>query len=951
MSHPEAYGADGIVGSSSVPASGTDTKPLPQLPPLETTTKPGHKSKSSYSPSTKRKPLPASASTPPPGGPQATATLDHQNTTTTSPSHSQPGTLVPQTPKVQHNTAEEEPQPHSEHVSRADSDPEHEPAYYIDSPLSTVNRVSLVDFPVPPRRQDSLAHRAHVEGLTAATQEEMGLRPGERPPPLRMESLNSVKSLEARKTSIASPGVKFTSFFMRKPVASPGTDSATTDFSETKSPAHSPHPRSEHSSTGSAIASYFNIPKHTPSQPSQDSIPFQRQPDNVLTRCNALEAELKEISIELAGSIRRELDLEDLVEKLQAGQHSTVQTDRSSDYFSDYGTISSRMHGGEFDSKDEIDKIKRDADQKRAAQRIELSQKWQEEVTQRKNLESHSQQLEEQLHMVRRSMCDGTDSRVRELELIVDDHRRKLLEERNSKKNFEDLYMALQEELAQYRSEKDNLRDEVVPQLRAQVEGLEATLAETQRQPYDLSKLQQELQGLRDENAALASARESDRSALRNSMHLISEEDNLTIGSKGLSRSNTLIAGRGQRGGLARTGSLSRASSTLHRGAVPSMPGIDNTADQLKAVEQQRDALHNTVKYLLRRQDLERQKSAKRAKMLETEVERTNAATPKHKGGYEREVRMLRSEINTLRKRADDALDQKWQCEKGLAGLKMDLDRNKAETASLQRLLQVKGSDTDAQDLMCTSLETAIVELQKERARTQEDVASIEQEEHLSTQLEESAARSEALSSQVKKQLQSNAALRARLRNAVELGEQNQRLSTDQISLLQEKLKKLEDQIMAAQIQSETAVMKHEEEIHVLRASHNASLMRAMSVNKRKSNLALLTPTARSPMSPMFVNSKKSPKLDKTSSGPGIALHEALRTEYLENKVSALEQALADAETEMGEVVGRMNTAQIGVAELEAERDEALQQTRRLEEAVQLERGRYAELLKTLDEW
>ena len=70
----------------------------------------------------------------------------------------------------------------------------------------------------------------------------------------------------------------------------------------------------------------------------------------------------------------------------------------------------------------------------------------------------------------------------------------------------------------------------------------------------------------------------------------------------------------------------------------------------------------------------------------------------------------------------------------------------------------------------------------------------------------------------------------------------------------------------------------------------------------------------------MFVNSKKSPRLDQTTTGPGINLQQALKTEYLENKVAELEKALSDAEKEMGEVVGRMNTAQIGVAELESER-------------------------------
>ena len=57
-----------------------------------------------------------------------------------------------------------------------------------------------------------------------------------------------------------------------------------------------------------------------------------------------------------------------------------------------------------------------------------------------------------------------------------------------------------------------------------------------------------------------------------------------------------------------------------------------------------------------------------------------------------------------------------------------------------------------------------------------------------------------------------------------------------------------------------------------------------------------------------------------TSTGPGMGLHQALKTEYLEKKVGELEKALAEAEQEMGEVVGRMNSAQMGVAELQSER-------------------------------
>jgi len=834
--------------------------------------------------------------------------------------------------------------------------------YFSTSPTETQGQVSFDDFPVPPAATPLLP-KSNEEAQLQPTHKGMGLKPGERPAPLRMDSINSIRSMDAKKPQ--SPGGKFTSFFMRKPQASPGADSGVTDISEGRSPMPSPNMQSEHGSAVSTSNSYFNFGRTNTagSQGSQGSVdyPSTMQRSSADARSNVLEAELKEISVELANSIRRELDLEDLVERLQSDNPQPIPADRTSDYFSDSGTSSLRASGNDLSAKDEIDKIKRDSEQQRAQLRLDLSQKWQEEMTQRKTLESHLHTLEGELSRTRRSSNDtaGSSGKTKELKTQLDDARRKLQEERQLKENFEDLLAALRAELEQHRSQRDNLRDEVVPQLQARLEGLESSLVESQRTPYDVTKLQQEIQHLKDENAALVSAREMERGMNRGSMQFIAEEEDFVVTPRmstqmpkigGLSRSNTITGSRANRGSLARSGSLSRTNSSAARpGQSTETP--ENAAEKLKSVEQQRDALHNTVRYLLRRQELQRKQFSKRTRILEAELDRAQNTTPSpRKAGYEREVRVLRSEINTLRKRADDALDQKWQCEKNLAGLKMDLDRNKQETASLQRILQDKGSDPDVQGLISTTLENAVVEMQKDRARIQESSAQIQQEEQLTEQVVEFATRSEALAIQVKKQLQSNAALRARLQDAVENGESYQHVSADQIVELQAKLRKLEDSISGAQITSETAVMKHEEELRVLKASHNAQLMRALSTSN-KSPANLLTPTAKSPLSPMFANSKKSPRLDQTSTGPGMALHEALRTEYLEHKVTELEKALADTESEIGNIVGKMNEAQVNVAELEAARDEALRLTRKLEKDVQAERMRYTELIKTLNEW
>lgn len=756
----------------------------------------------------------------------------------------------------------------------------------------------------------------------------MSLKVGNRPAPLRTDSSSSIKSLtvtDAKKPQ--TPGSKFTSFFTRKPSASPSAESAVTDISDRRSPLASPY------TNGSPQASGYHFPTQShprppQSQTSQDSIEFDpgsyvrsSYHSDASAKCLQLEAELREISTELAGSIKREMDLEDLVDRLQSESSTAREADRTSDYFSDSGTSSIRPSTVE-DPKDEIQRIKREADQLRAQLKVEMSQKWQSERSSRQAMEAHIQILEQKLSQNRRETSQSADinTKAKELEVALDDARRRLVEERQTKENFEDLLTALRVDLEQHRNDRDNLRDEIVPQLRAQIEGLEANLSESQKSPYDFSRMQQEIQSLRDENAALQSAR-----SMNMQFRSIAEEDDGLVESPrnsiiqprsvGLQRSTTVHMNRStSRATPNRSNSLSRSNSIVNRAVPDSQQSV---ADQLKDVTQQRDALHMTVKYLLRRQDHQRRQFEKRLKLTEAERDRASSVNQTHKGGYEREVRTLRSEINLLRKRADDALEQKWQLEKGLAGFKMDLDRSKQETASLHTLLQAR--DDSAPEVLSSTLEKALNQLkqQREQARAQESLGSLKQEQELSNELEKSAQRSEELASQVRQQMQANAALRNRLQQAIERGENNQAASTEQINELQGKLRSLEDVITVAQMQSETAVMKHEEEVRVLRASHNIQLMRTKSGRKTP---GLLTPDPRSPISPMFANSKRSPRLDQTTTGPGVNLQQALKTEYLENKVAELEKALAEAEKEMGEVVGRMNTAQIGVAELESER-------------------------------
>jgi hypothetical protein len=121
-----------------------------------------------------------------------------------------------------------------------------------------------------------------------------------------------------------------------------------------------------------------------------------------------LENELREISSELAGSIRREMELEDMVETLQLGSGLRSDTnDRTSDYFSDSGTNSVNSQPSDSGSGriEDIEKVKRASEQERAQLKVEFSQRWLEERTRRLAFESHVQLLESQVQQVCIYIC------------------------------------------------------------------------------------------------------------------------------------------------------------------------------------------------------------------------------------------------------------------------------------------------------------------------------------------------------------------------------------------------------------------------------------------------------------------------------------------------------------------------------------------------------------------
>ena len=80
-----------------------------------------------------------------------------------------------------------------------------------------------------------------------------------------------------------------------------------------------------------------------------------------------------------------------------------------------------------------------------------------------------------------------------------------------------------------------------------------------------------------------------------------------------------------------------------------------------------------------------------------------------------------------------------------------------------------------------------------------------------------------------------------------------------------------------------------------------------------------------------------------------MTVSEDSKMDFLKQRVMELETALADADREMEEVVGRMNVAQIEVMELQNEREEAVRETKRLQKLIEDERmrsfeGRFATL-------
>ncbi|KAL2756862.1 hypothetical protein ACRALDRAFT_1075655 [Sodiomyces alcalophilus JCM 7366] len=807
-------------------------------------------------------------------------------------------------------------------------------------------------------------------------------------------AVDSTKPPDTSKPLPKSPGSsKFGAFFNWALSPSPST----TEFSSLPSPISTRHLGSiddTNAPAHSILQRKGSKPNVAPANPlgycetNLLTPPPLLQTSSIPGQIQEMEDELKAISAELAASIRREMDLEDLVDKLQAeASNPQAPNKRTSDYFSDSGASSTKF--SDFDAnKEEVERIQRRAEQEKASIRLELTNKVQHERDKRKDLDRQIRELSERASQVDMDQLNNVDvnGRVRELEQTCEDLRRRLADERKVKENFEDLLSALRGELENASNERDNLRDEVVPQLRAQLEGLETEAAEYANLTYESTKMQQELQSLKSENRNLRDSKQISEGPPSRSSVALSRSNSVTGGSFRLQRPPT---------------SLSRSNTV--KGSVESREAL---AERLKDVEAQRDALHTALRNLLERQEYQNRENEKKIKVLEMERERLLSDSPEKKG-FERDVSNLRHEIKILRRRAEEAMEHKWQAETGLAGLKMDLDRAEGEIASLRALLEENdiaipspsspraSGTTDSVPATASigtfgSLEPAFKALQASHQQSLARIRELEAEgivgqsektqlalqrfeqslsaaiwerdaalqessdykaqvdqllaseaQHLegelalAGELAESTRRVEELAAQVGQQLAANADLRQRLSDTVAQGDAERKANGERITSLQSRLRHLEEQVVLAQTAAEERVARHEEQIRELKEAHSHQLRRAPpsplgSTASRSPGNQLLSPMA---SSPFFPRSPRSPRHVRRKS-----IGDDAQVDKLRARVAELEQALAEADAEMEDVIARMSTAQIEVLTLQEEREAAVRETRKVLQILEEER-------------
>lgn len=667
------------------------------------------------------------------------------------------------------------------------------------------------------------------------------------------------------------------------------------------------------------------FPGNTPVTPFPGNIPGIPEIPSPL---DELERELREVSSELASSIRREMELEDENDRLKGEPTLPIGelTRRTSDYFSDSGSSAAKMSTLENDTRiEELERAKRRLEQQKAQLRAEYSAKFANEVRRRHDMEARVGVLERDAREggARSAAGVGSAERIKELETFLEEARRRLGQERQSHDNFEDLLAALRAELSQMRSERDNLVDEVVPQLKARVEGLEQEAAEASNLRYENTRMQQEL-GYTSPNPSRVTS---------------------MAGADGWPKSAGLMRSGSVFGGMQSSG-VKRSSSVLNR--TSSIKGRGGDAAEWKELEEQRDALHKALKAMIRRHDMQKREHSRAIQRVI--ADRDDSSSVSHpRNGFSKKVGSLKGQMSTLRKRADEALTQKWQCEDNLGGVKMALDRAEQETRSLRSMLGEGGAfdsnglgiklasdESDSAISMVKIIRRSIQLAETERDAARREAGSYRQrarsigDRSRADSLLNSARQLDTLADRLDQCVRKNIDLHERLAVALKKGEKEQSTSTSKIVELQSHLKGLEDQLLAAQQESEITFAANEEV--------------ARSINRTAvPHVVRLTFSGAGSSQGIFDN--KAPRLHAMRSGKAQSLESSIKTAILESSVADLEKAVLETDGEMKLAVARVEKSRAEISMLRGERDVASQNMKDLQNAISEEQQKATRLM------
>lgn len=606
--------------------------------------------------------------------------------------------------------------------------------------------------------------------------------------------------------------------------------------------------------------------------------PFPESANGSFATVEELEKELREVSSELANSIRREMELEDENDRLKGDPSMVVGelTRRTSDYFSDSGSSAIKPNSEADNRIEELERKQRKLEQEKAQIRADYSTRLGDALRQRHDMEVRLTSVERDARENSVKAAAGAQSgdRIRELETFLEEARRRLGQERRSHDNFEDLLAALRAELAQIRSERDNLVEEVVPQLKARVDGLEQEAAEASNLRYENTRMQQEL---------------GYDSTMRSPIHP----------------------------SVKRTGSLLNRSGSV-KGRAPD-------SGDAKDIEDQRDALHKALKIMIRRHEAQKREHARTVQRLIADRD-ASATISRGQGGFSKRVANLKEDMVTLRRKADDTLTQKWQCEDNLGGVKMALDRAEQETRSLRAMLgggavgngnglgiKLAGEPHDSPMSMIKVIRRSIQLAETERDSARREAGAYRRrarsitDGRVNTELLGSADRLDDLANRLDACVRKNIDLQERLGQALEESEKEQAISTGRVVEMQSRLKTLEDQLVSAQQDSESSFTVNEE---VAKSIGNNLVPYVTRLPANGSGIK----------AGRTIFSGKAPRLNVTRSGKAQSLQEATRTEALQRATNALEEAILTVDKEMKRVVEKVETMRAEIVTLQGER-------------------------------